>query len=202
MSAIPIESAITRIRPDGVAEFGTDANLVVQFYADKKIDSQASQKAGTPIFVHKDMVRIIQIGERDVAEYEAHKGHPPYKVRFAKQWEAYEKGQADRAEGTPLDVLFPSQPETVATLNAMHIQTVQQLAGISDTAIGNIPFGRQYVQTAKQYLGRLTGSAEFHALKDENANLQADMKVLKDQIAAMQVALDSKSADQKKGGAK
>lgn len=191
MSGVPIESGITSIDPSGVAHFGDpDKSLIVQFYADKKQDFAASQKAGTPIFVHKDMVRVIQIGEKDVAEYEADRGHPPYKYRWPRQWEAYQKGMEQRVAGTPLDMLFPTQPEIVATLAALHIQTIQQLADISDTAIGNIPFGRQYVQTAKQYLGRASGSAEFHSLKDENAALREEMAAMRKQLEAMAAKAD------------
>ena len=201
MSAIPIESGITSIdQGSGVAHFGDpDKSLIVQFYADKKQDFAASQKAGTPIFVHKDMVRVIQIGEKDVAEYEADRGHPPYKYRWPRQWEQYQKGVEQVPNGTPLDILFPSQPEIVATLAAIHVRTIQQLADISDTAIGNIPMGRSYVNTAKQFLGRANGSTEFHALKDENATLKDEMTRLQKQMAALMDRLTDDDAGPRPG---
>lgn len=194
MFEVPVEAGITSIRSDGVAQFGRDDSLLVEFYRGKRHNGAKSREAGTPIFDPVDMVRIVQPGEKDVMEYEADKGTPPYKVRFPRQWAAYQQGIEQRKAGTPLELVFPDQPDVVATLNAMHVYNAQQLAGLSDTAMGNVPMGRTLVKTAKQFLGQATGSAEFHALKAENAQQAADIKALTARLEAMEKASKKKEA--------
>lgn len=188
------DSGITGIGANGVAQFGRDDSLLVEFYRGKRHNGAKSREAGTPIFDPVDMVRIVQPGEKDVMEYEADKGTPPYKFRFPRQWAAYQQGIEQRKAGTPLDLVFPDQPDVVATLNAMHIYNAQQLAGITDTAIGNIPMGRSLVKTAKQFLGQATGSAEFHALKNENVTLSSDLRAALARIEALEEKLTEPKA--------
>lgn len=186
-------SHIEAIAPNGVASFGSDASLYVEFYRGSMIDGPASREAGTPIYKPVDMVRVIQPGERDVAE---HLATPEYQRRWPMQWAAYQQDRKQMADGTPLDVLFPAQPETVATLKAAHIHTIQQLAGISDTAIGNLPMGRALVDTAKQYLAKASGGADFQKLKARNEELEADLRSLKARLEAVEAA---SAADAQKG---
>lgn len=188
-------SPIEAVSANGVASFGSDASLYVEFYRGAMLNGPASREAGTPIYRPVDMVRVIQPGERDVAE---HLATPEYQRRWPVQWAAYQQDRQQMADGTPLDVLFPAQPETVATLKAAHIHTIQQLAAITDTAIGNLPMGRTLVDTAKQFLAKASGGADFQKLKAENEQLNADLRAMKARLDAMEEA----NAVRQQGGKK
>lgn len=188
-------SPIEAVSANGVASFGSDASLYVEFYRGSMLNGPASREAGTPIYRPVDMVRVIQPGERDVAE---HLATVEYQRRWPIQWAAYQQDRKQMADGTPLDVLFPAQPETVATLKAAHIHTIQQLAAITDTAIGNLPMGRTLVDTAKQFLAKASGGADFQKLKAENEQLNADLRAMKARLDAMEEA----NAVRQQGGKK
>lgn len=184
----PIES----IDATGTASYGGDDKLVVTFYRGTRKNGQKSLQAGIPIYDPVDMVRIIQPGERDVAEYEA---TLEYQRRWPRQWAAYQANQDQDQGGTPLEMLLPAQPEIVATLKAIHINTVQQLAGMTDSAMDNVPMGRTLVNNAKQYLSRAGEGVEYHALKKERDDLRSDVDRLMAQVDELSARLDDKKAD-------
>ncbi len=59
--------------------------------------------------------------------------------------------------GTPLSVLFPRSPEIGKNLQFDKIETIEQLAGLTDTQIQNIGIGgRQFTDRAKAFLASST----------------------------------------------
>lgn len=190
----PELAQVESIGANGAASYGGDDKLIVTFYRGTRLNAGKSRDAGTPIYDPVDMVRIIQPGERDVAEYQA---TIEYQRRWPRQWAAYQANMEQTQGGTPLEMLFPTQPEIVATLRAIHVTTVQQLAAINDTAMGNVPMGRQLVNSAKQYLAKAGEGSEFHALKKENADLKADLGRLAAQVEDLSAKLDDKRVEER-----
>ena len=140
------------------------------------------------------IVEVINPGERDPVRGVKTREH---EFRFARQWEAFTKGQSQEAQaGTPLDHLFPNEPGTVLTLKASNIFTVQQLANLHDTAINNLQFGRTLVDRAKAYLGTAEHGAEFHQMEKTIAEQARVMDDMKAQMAAMQASLAAKTQEQ------
>ncbi len=170
--------------PDGgEAVFGTDAHLLAKFFVHPEISVFKSKEANTAIYDDVVMIEIIQPGEKEPVRQMANAWH---KRRFPKQWENFQKGVTSVTSGTPLEMLMPGEPGAVLNLKALNVHTIQQLANLTDTAIGNIPFGRDLVNRAKQYLGTVAHGAEYHALQKQAEDSAAKIEALTAQIAALQ----------------
>lgn len=165
--------------PDGVALFGADRSLLVKFFTHPQISKVESEAAGRPVYKDVVMVEVIQPGEKEPVRQLANDFH---KARFAKQWDNFQKGNAETHTGTPLDLLFLNEPGTILNLNSFNIFTVEQLANITDTAITSIPMGRQLADRAKAYVSTATGGAMFHQMQTQIAELQ---RKLEDQAAQL-----------------
>jgi len=163
-----------------IAVQGSDKDLVVLFYAGTRLNPFKSQQQGVPMFDPVDMIKVyhpgepLNVPERPVVESD--------KYRFRAQWEAYKEGKDQKVEGTPLSVIFPHQPEIVKSLEAAHINTVQQLANISDTATQNMMFGFNLREKAKQYLSVAQQGVQFHQFEREKEALQQQIKELTEQV--------------------
>ncbi|MNL50349.1 hypothetical protein D3C87_1733600 [compost metagenome] len=118
------------------------------------------------------------------------------KHRFAQQWARYQQGQEQIQDGTPLDVLFPKNPEIVATLKGSHIHTVQALASVPDSA--NLPFISDHKKKAAEFLSGLEGGKGFHALEKKLEDSEFARMELEDRIKSLEAKL--KSADDEKPG--
>ena len=133
---------------------GDDGKQFCEFVTHPVIDEAASKEANRPVYVKVDYVRIKHLGEKDEIFRPAHDGD---KRRFKRQWEAYECGEDATPVGTPLSVLFPRNPEIVKNLQFDKIETIEQLAGLTDTQIQNIGIGgRQFTDKAKAFLASST----------------------------------------------
>ncbi len=168
--------------PDGTAIFANDAQLLVKFFNHPQISKFKSDKAGLPIYDDVEMISVIQPGEKEEIKVLATEFH---RRRFVRQYEAFKKGLEQTAGGTPLDHLFPSEPSTIANLKAFNVFTIQQLAALTDSAMGQIPMGRTLVDRARAYLSSAGQGQNFHAM-------QAAMQKQIDELKGM---LGDKAAD-------
>jgi hypothetical protein len=127
-------------------QHGTDAGLYVQFYMESLKDEEASVAAGRPIFVDKEFIKIIPVGDRNTEicrpvkrDYDG--GTPPDEERWPNQYRAFKNQQIQPHEGTPLEQWAPLTKSQVLTLKAINIHTVEQLAAVSDTNLHNVGMG-------------------------------------------------------------
>lgn len=166
--------------PDGVAVFGNDAQLLVRFFIHPELSTYQSKNSGAPVYHDVEMIEVFQPGEKDsvkqlVTDFHRH--------RFPKQYQAFKEGKEQTSTGTPLELLFPSEPSIVLTLKNLHVYTIQQLAALNDTGIANLPMGgRQLVERAKQYLATAQTGANMHqmeAMQQQIAELQAQLAAAK-----------------------
>ena len=168
-----------------VAVMGSDKSLVPIFYKGTKHNAFKSTQQGVPVYDQVDMLKVFHPGEplnvpdRPVIESD--------KYRFRPQWEAYEKGVGQKVSGTPLTALFPHNPEIVKSLEVIHISTVQQLAGLSDTAVQNVMFGLNLKEQAQKFLNAHDG-AQFHKVQASLAEKDAQIKDLTEKVAVLMAA--------------
>lgn len=172
----------------GMAQFGSDQSLYVFFYQKNNLHSVKSREAGLPIYEPVEFVHIQQPGERDYIEREA---TPQDKQRFAAHYKAFIEGKVGVPDGTPIDFLFPNNPEIAPTLKFLKIFTIQQLAAASADAIQRIGMGGQdWVNKAKQYLSQAENGKEFHALQAQIDKLASAF----DNVSRENVALRTRVA--------
>jgi hypothetical protein len=177
---------------DGTVSFGSDDRMFVQFFKGTRQNGFKSQNAGTPVFEPVDMVRIRQPGERDENVREV---RDEDKQRWPQKWAAYVAGNEVGAEGTPLALLFPTEPEVVETLKYHRIITVQQLAALSDTGIQNVGLGARDMQAkARRFLEAADGAAKHQLIEAEIRKRDEQIAAMQDQIAHLTEALAKQSA--------
>ena len=166
--------------PDGTAIFGNDAQLLVKFFIHPELSVYQSKEKGVPVYNDVEMIEVFQPGEKESVKQLVTDFH---RYRFPKQYENFKKGVEQVGSGTPLDLLFPSEPGIILTLKSFNIFSIQQLAALNDHAITSLPMGgRQLVERAKVYLQTAQTGANLH-----------EMDTMRQQIAELQAALATKN---------
>ena len=186
-----------RPHSDGTVTFGSDERLWVEFHKKSILNRYESEIAGRPVFVARDFVKIMQPGERDCVDREV---IDMDRMRFPKQWAAYQNKQEQTPPGTPLAILLPAEPEVVDTLRAQRVYTIEQLRDLTDTGMQNIGMGARELQNrARAFLeaaDKHRGATELQRVNDDLSN---QIGVLKEQIAQLMAAGDQEDAPRRRG---
>jgi hypothetical protein len=176
----------------GLAEYGSDDNLLVCFYNRPVNDSLRSVEEGRPIYKDVIHVRIQQPGEmlniidRPVVDND--------KRRFLRQWTAFVHDRTQVPEGTPIDHLFPNHPAVAENLRGYGVYTVEQCSKLSASAIDTIGRGGQeYVNRANKYLEQATTGKSFHIIQKELDDEKQKNRIMEQQIAQLKSQVDALS---------
>ena len=167
----------------GVVRFGTENQVYVRFYRGTKRDNFASQQAGHPVDRAVDMVEIRQFGEKDSTISEVNDEH---RMRWPNSWLRYQQGREQIPDGTPLDMLFPRNPEVVSTLKANHIHTIEALAALPDTV--TFQFAGEFKKKAGQFIEGINKGQKFHQLESELETEKLKRMELEDRLKALEAA--------------
>jgi len=170
-----IDEASMRNRGYGEVRYGPSEDLLmVAFYPRSVQDPHKSEKAGRPIFVKKDYVKIQHPGESlNVIDREA---SDIDKARFRRQWLQYQEGIEQIPDGTPMNLLFPHSPEICEMLRGYKIHNVEQLAKLTAHGIETLGIGAvDWVEKAKKYLVSAAKGVDHHqfekAMKEKDAQI-------------------------------
>ncbi len=168
---------------------------IVRFLAKAVQLGAASLGAGRPIWKTVVHLEIRHPGERDTVERMATEEDCR---KYYQQWLAFKQardGAAQAYQGTPLDTLFPQHPDTVAVLNFNRVYTVEQLAALTDTAMGNIAHGAfEWKQKATRYLEATDAGKGFAYLEKENVALQDEQRKLERSNAQLMAKVEELTA--------
>jgi hypothetical protein len=182
---------------------GDDKQLIPEFYDREILDQAASDKEGRPIHKSVTYVKIIFAGDktkvidRPVIMQEQPGGVPPDHLRWPNYWQAYQNKTEQVPDGTSL-LEWPPLPRTEARdLKAMGIHTVEQLAGLPDTALTWLG-AQSWRNKAKAWLATAADPSAVLKMQSENDRLKADVEMLKKQIQDL-ATLKSPDADHKHG---
>lgn len=174
---------------------------IANFYNSAVQDDVASQKAGRPIFVDEERIRIVWAGntksefhapatdrcdrplvnpEDKSRYYVKWKDHPDFKPAY----EAFKAGQAYAASGTPITELpFLSEANRME-LKAINVLTAEQLVGMDIAKANKFGIGR-WREQAKSFLDRAAGAAVDAAHAAEKQAMQDQLDEMRAQIAAL-----------------
>ena len=171
------------VRPDA------DSTRVV-FFSKAKLMPAKSRDAGRQVWENVDYVSVQQATEKYPILLEAHDGH---RQRWAREYEAYQKGKEALPEGTPMSILMPGNEAVVNELKSMAIYTIEQMAAVPDSVLHRIPFGLDLKNRARKYLEAVNGSQGFNKMQAEiekanerAADTERQLADLKEQLASMQ----------------
>lgn len=195
MNDFALDANATGMNHDGSVRFGAENQMLAIFYRGTKRDNFASQQAGYPIEKGVDMIEIRQFGEKDSTRREV---TPSDQIRFAQRWAAYQQGREQVQEGTPLDMLFPKNPEVVATLKANNVHTIQALAAVPDSV--NLPFIGEHRAKAKTFIEGIDKGKGFHALEKKLEDAEFRNMELEDRVKALEAKLRSDDDDDTRRG--
>jgi len=152
-------------------------NLILRFFKQAVPNGLKSREAGRPIFDQVDFVSIIVPGSRDER---IRKVDAEIRQRFGPQYEHWRQTQEQPIDGTPLDQVPWLNVAQVAEMLALNIRTLEQLAGLSDTAVQHMRMGGMdlrkkaiaYIETAKGSADLTRYVSRISELERENARLQ------------------------------
>lgn len=169
-----------------------------RFHKYAKLMKQKSIAAGRDIYEDRDYVEILTPGDtRSIVDREV---RDEDKQRWPREWAAYEAGNELSVIGTPLEKWpLVGSPSMVKTLKAMNINTVEDLAGLTDAALGNVGMGaRNLREAAKLWLADANdkGSAILAALDGRDAD-KARIVTLEEEVKRLGALIDKQASRRK-----
>lgn len=173
-----------------------DKALMVRFFYKSVQNKLESQKTGRPVFKEKLYVEIRIPGQRDAQA--CRPATHADKQRFPLHLEAFEKRTEPPTEGMPLaewPKITRAQAEELAYMN---VKTVEQLASMKDTNIGNFMGGYGLREKAGKWLEQNSAETEDR----EKEEMRTTIAELKAQMAELLAATtDTRAAAQAPAGA-
>lgn len=142
-----------------------------------------SETSGTPIYDKEVHVEIFSPADpqnipcRRVRSANGELIGKEWTTYYAKEWAAFCAGEVQSPDGTPLSEWPGCDVAIKATLNALHIVTVEQLADAADVTISKIPHGGRDLQAKARafvLVGKERGAAMQLAAIAEKANRERD----------------------------
>lgn len=179
---------------------GDDSRLYVEFTMEAIHQTAKSEEEGRPIFKDVPHVRIHFPGDRTkqifrpVKFEDDHQG-PADPRRFPQQWKAFEAQQEQVQTGTPIEQWGPLTKSQAMEFKAMHIHTVEQLAGIADSNLSWLG-ARELRDKAVAWLAQAENGKESLRLTAELAKRDAQIEDMQRQIKEL-AALGQASAEAK-----
>lgn len=150
-----------------------------------------TEKKGRPVFKEVEYVRIFVAGdnkniiEKKVSDIE--------KQRWPAAYKAFQEKGETPMEGTPLEEWPLLSVSQVATLKAIHVKTVEQLASMDDNAISNYGMGGGKLRDqAQAFIDISSGSKDYAKLASENKSMKTEMAELKKQLKTLNKKLEAK----------
>lgn len=158
--------------------------VIGRFYMHPVQLGARSRAEGRPIFENRIFIEIRHPGERDVLVREA---TDEDKMRFNRQWNAFQTGTAAESSGTSLSLLFPANPAVIATLQLMNVWTIEQLAGLNGTQLQNVGMGGvRWQQLANDYLETAKKGADFTRIQGELEKRDVEILRLKELVEKLE----------------
>jgi hypothetical protein len=150
------------------------------FFKNAVLHGFQSEQQKRAIYIDQDWIRITVAGQdKDIVERKVREDD---KERFAVEWAKYEAGQAQARIGTPLEMWPRMTPGMVATLKAINILTVEDMATLSDTGVQRVGMEGYKLRTEAQSF--LNSAAQASAVM-EVERLQATVDTQAQQIAEL-----------------
>jgi hypothetical protein len=181
-----------------MASYGSDNSLMVTFYKETILLEHETEVQGKPVYKDFDYVHIVQPGGKsDIkrrVKLDGSGGSPPDPERFPRQWQQFQNKNVEVKDGLPLEQC-PFLPKAeVMGFKASGVFTVEQLAGVPDSALHNFGMtGRKYRDMAIAYMDRAEKNKDISALVSENAHLRSEMAALKAQFAEFSAESSAKA---------
>jgi len=165
---------------EGEGRYAMDTKLFVTFKREPVLNDDKSAEAGRPIYDEDDFVTIVIPGNRNATFVS--RVTNDVKRRFESKWKRYAAGLEQTQSGTPLEQWPQMSVSMVATLKAMNVYSVEQLAEMSDGDAQSIMGNFALRQRAKVFLEAAKGEAV-------NAKMEAQLEKRDEEINALKAQM-------------
>src|SRR5262245_22946083 len=174
-----------------------DRSLVVRFHNGTKLDREASEKEGRPIYKEREYITILVPGDKLNAVNRP--SMPSDRQRFPRQYAAWRNSKGESVVGTPL-IGWPQVTEAQRNaLEYFHIHTIEQLATVADGFASNMMGVQALKQAAQKFIAQSKDSAIVNKLNKELADRDLIMAQMQEQLAALTEKLASQEVVKLKG---
>jgi hypothetical protein len=163
-----------------------DKALGVTFKMHSHFDDVATREQGRPIFVMKEYILITIPGDLTGTVF-----RPSFEGdqrRFPEQYLRFKAGR-EQAVGTPLTSVSWLSGAQCDEMAFFRIQTVEQLANLSDANAQRFMGLNQMRERARQYLAQVKEDAPLNRLNAELATRDEQISTLTNQLASMQAMI-------------
>jgi hypothetical protein len=176
-----------------------DDSLLVKFYIHPRPDRAASALAGHPVMREVEFIDIRIPGSRDGVARPASEAD---KRRFPRHYAAFKQRGEMPSEGMPLTEWPPMTRSYAEQLSFLGVKTVEQLAGLADSATKQMMGLGDMKRMAERYLAAAKADAplvELHTeLEQRDAKIEAQelaMADMADRLKRMEAALARQTLD-------
>lgn len=163
----------------GLVPQGADASLRVRFFYKAELMPYRSKAEGREVYEDVLVCEMVSPGAKQIAVEVVTEEH---KMRFPREWVAFQTGNATPVVGLPLDKWGALSPAQVKTFEFLGISTVEQLAALDDVQVQKVMGGVSQRAKAIEWLAGKAAAAPFSKLEAENERLRADIEMLKKQF--------------------
>lgn len=147
----------------------------VKFYWKEVANKNKSREAGHPVCDWKEYIIILCPGQmRSATDRPA---TDIDKRTYPAAYQAFQASKEAPLSGTPISSLPGLSPSRAADLRRLHIFTVEQMAGCSDTAMRDVGMDFNSLKTAAAAFVN-KGSPEVESLRQQVAELTAKLAEL------------------------
>lgn len=153
-----------------------------------------SEKEGRPVFVERDMVRILVPGDRNTEHVSIVKEE--HRKRWPQQYAAWKANQEAPLNGIPIAELPGIGAAQAEELRYGKVLTIEDLAGLPDELLSKVaPMnGKKLREKAQRHLDAIAGAAPMEKLAAENERQAATIEEMRAQMAEMQKTLAAMQA--------
>ena len=158
--------------------------VFAQFYKHAGQNSHKTLEEGRPIYDDLDYVVIRIPGDKD--NIVRRPGRGTDMKRFPKQWAAYQAGNEQAQDGTPLEQWPLLTRSQVEELKYFGVHTIEALATMPDSNSQNFMGMNKLKQQAKDHVEAAKSNAPILALREENEAQAAQLVEQANQMKEMQ----------------
>ena len=178
----------------GTVSYGADDALAVRFYWRPVELGAQSQAQGRPIYEKRVYVEIIAPSDTTTKSIVDREASDDDKRRFGRQYESFQRGEERAQIGTPLESWPLLDVAQIATMKALNIYSVDQLAAMSDTQLRPLePHGFNLRTQAQAWLAQAKDGALATKQAKEMDDLRDELRRMRELVHSLGAAAPKKT---------
>ncbi len=193
LPALPDDVAMPHLPPPPVSpsqQFGMNGGGRPSYGIPKFFIKPVRNRNGE--YTNVEMVEIITPGDPKATPVQ--KVTDGVRAKYRDYYEHWKRSQTMAPVGTPLEMWPEMTPAVVHQLKASNIFTVEQLAAIADSNLGNIPFGKTIRNKAQAWLQVKEKSDAVSAAAMQTQAMQDAMRMMEESVAKEKAEMKAENA--------